>query len=121
MSVTQWIPEAFNLREGNPFEYSEHTISSISGTEAFESAIKTRDRALCVVCGRSQRRVLDYCYIIPKEEDDTWEEMKDAGFVPRTAKGVEHEARNGIQLCTLHHSLFDAHCYYIRWMPEVVF
>ncbi|KIL56191.1 hypothetical protein M378DRAFT_172902 [Amanita muscaria Koide BX008] len=50
-----------------------------------------------------------------------WEEMKDAGFVPQTAKGVEHEARNGIRLCTLHHRLFDAHCYYIRWMPEVVF
>ena len=50
-----------------------------------------------------------------------WAEMKATGFVPQTAKGVEHEARNGIQLCASHHSLFDAHCYYIRWMPEVVF
>jgi len=30
--VVQWIPEPFNLLEGNPFEYSEHAISSISGT-----------------------------------------------------------------------------------------
>ena len=46
--------------------------------------------------------------------------MKDHGFVPATAKGVEHEARNGIRLCKTHHGVFDAHGYYIRWMPEVV-
>ena len=69
--VAQWIPEPFNLLEGNPFEYSQHTISSISGTEAFESGIKTRDRHLCVVCGHSQQRGLNYCHIIPKVEDDT--------------------------------------------------
>ncbi|KAM6491096.1 hypothetical protein JOM56_013335, partial [Amanita muscaria] len=102
--------------EGNPFRYSQHTISSISGTEAFETP---RDRDLCVVCGHSQRRGLDYC---PEELIMVqWAEMKDTGFVPQTAKGVEHEARNGIRLCTLHQRLFDAHCYYIRWMPEVVF
>jgi len=50
-----------------------------------------------------------------------WEEMKDTGFVPQAAKGVEHEARNGIRLCKTHHTLFDTHCYYIRWMPKVVF
>jgi predicted restriction endonuclease len=50
-----------------------------------------------------------------------WQEMKDRGFVPAAAKGVEHEPRNGIQLCKLHHGLFDAYCYYIRWMPEVFF
>ena len=71
MSESEWIPEPFNLLEGNPFEYSEHAISSISGTEAFETAIKTRDRNSCVVCGHSQRRALNYCHIIPKVEDDT--------------------------------------------------
>jgi hypothetical protein len=81
---------------------------------------------------------LNYCHIILKEEDDIvryallfllyqklsmvqWQEMKDHGFVPAAAKGVEHEARNGIWLCTLHHTLFDKHCYYIWWMPEVFF
>jgi len=70
--VLEWIPEPFNLLlGGNPFEYSEDAISSISGTEAFETGIKTRDRNFCVVCGYSQRRALDYCHIIPKVEDDT--------------------------------------------------
>ena len=71
MSVAQRIPEPFNLLEGNPFEYSQHTISSISGTEAFETAIKTRDGNTCVVCGFSHRQGLRYCHIIPKVEDDT--------------------------------------------------
>lgn len=69
--MAQWTPEPFNLRQGNPFEYSEYAISSISGTEAFETGIKIRDRRLCVVCGLSQRQALHYCHIIPKEEDDT--------------------------------------------------
>jgi len=50
-----------------------------------------------------------------------WEEMKQLGFVPAQAKSAEHEARNGIRLCTSHHTLSDRLCYYIRWMPEVVF
>jgi hypothetical protein len=69
--VAQWIPGPFNLLERNPFEYSQHTISSIPGTEAFETSIKTRDRRLCVVCGSSQQQGLNYCHIIPKVEDDT--------------------------------------------------
>ncbi|KAK2461027.1 hypothetical protein APHAL10511_006968 [Amanita phalloides] len=95
-----WIPNPFNLLAGPPFQYSDHTISSISGTEAFETGISLRDANSCVV------------------EGDTWEEMRDHGFVPAAAKGVEHEARNGIRLCAIHHTLFDKHCYYIRWMPQ---
>ena len=65
--------------------------------------------------------VMNYCFTISELIMVQWEDMKDAGFVPQAAKGVQHEARNSIRLCTLHHRLFDAHCYYIRWMPEVVF
>jgi len=61
---------------------------------------------------------LTYCHIIPRVEDDTWEEMRDYGFVPAAAKGVEHETRNGIRLCLNHQTLFDKLYYYIRWMPE---
>ena len=50
-----------------------------------------------------------------------WKTMKQHGFVPEQAKSVEHEARNGIQLCVNHYRLFDTYYYYIRWMPEVVF
>jgi predicted restriction endonuclease len=50
-----------------------------------------------------------------------WQTMKEQGFVPESAKGVAHEARNGILLCVNHHTLFNTLCYYIRWVPEVVF
>jgi predicted restriction endonuclease len=65
--------------------------------------------------------VMNYGFAMSELVMVQWEEMKDAGFVPQMAKGVEHEVRNGIQLCAQHHRLLDSHCYYIRWMPEVVF
>ena len=66
-----FTPVPFNLLTGPPFNYSDHPISSISGTEAFETGIKLRDANSCVVCGESERRNLNYCHIIPKVEDDT--------------------------------------------------
>jgi HNH endonuclease len=45
--------------------------------------------------------------------------MRRKGFIPQPAKSEEHEARNGITLCSSHHRLFDAYRYYIRWIPEV--
>jgi hypothetical protein len=66
-----WTPNLFNLLNGNPFEYSEHTISSVSGTEAFKTGIKMQDANFCVVCGLSQPQALTYCHIILKEEDNT--------------------------------------------------
>ena len=41
--MSEWIPAPFNLLQGNPFKYSEHAISSISGTEAFRTGIEVRD------------------------------------------------------------------------------
>src|SRR5258708_14392026 len=70
-SRMSWTPSPFKLLNGNPFEYSDHTIPSISGTEAFETGIKTRDAEKCVVCGLQGQRVLKFCHIIPKEEYDT--------------------------------------------------
>ena len=70
-TVAQWIPEPFNLLEGNPFDYSQHSISSVSQTEVFEAGIRTRDGDHCVVCGRTEQGILDYCHIIPKVESDT--------------------------------------------------
>ena len=69
--MSEWIPAAFNLLDGNPFEYSEHTISSISGTEAFRTGIDARDGDSCIICGISGRGALNYCHIIPKVEADT--------------------------------------------------
>ncbi len=64
-----WTPNPFNLLNGNPFEYSDHVISSISRTEAFETGIKTRDAENCVVCGLLPSGL--YGKLIPKAEDDT--------------------------------------------------
>ena len=41
------------------------------------------------------------------------------GFVPSFAKSVEHELRNGINLCDTHHSDFDGYRFFIRWVPSV--
>jgi len=71
MSDLEWIPAPFNLLDGNPFEYSEHAISSISGTEAFRTGIEARDGNSCIVCGVGGRGALNDCHIIPQIEDDT--------------------------------------------------
>ncbi|KAF8331362.1 uncharacterized protein EI90DRAFT_3145612 [Cantharellus anzutake] len=117
----EWIPAPFSLLDGNPFQYSDHAISTLSATETFNRGIQIRDADLCVICGLAEPPALRYCHIIPKVEHDTWQNLKDRGFVPAMAKSVEHEARNGIRLCATHHSLFDAYYFYIRWFPEVVF
>jgi hypothetical protein len=69
--MAEWIPEPFNLLDGNPFKYSEHAISSISGTEAFKTGIVSRDGVSCIVCGVGGRGALNLCHIIPKVEEDT--------------------------------------------------
>ena len=49
-----------------------------------------------------------------------WETLKDRNhFVPSFAKSVEHEPRNGISLCDLHHGAFDAYSFFIRWVPSM--
>ena len=69
----EWTPIPFNLLNGNPFQYSESDdeISSISGSQPFETGILARDSGKCVVCGMNDVRVLNYCHIIPKIEEDT--------------------------------------------------
>jgi len=50
----KWTPTPFNLVGGNPFPYSDHAISVISATEAFETGINRRDNKRCVVCDDEQ-------------------------------------------------------------------
>ncbi|KAJ7670521.1 hypothetical protein B0H17DRAFT_1085788, partial [Mycena rosella] len=68
--------------------------SVISNTEAFNTGLNVRDKHGC------------------------WEDLRVRGFIPPNAKGVEHEARNGILMCGAHHRLFDKLYFYIRWVPE---
>jgi hypothetical protein len=55
----EWTPNPFNLLEGPPFEYSDDDISLISGTEAFDTGIDSRDGGRCVVCGDAHRPQTD--------------------------------------------------------------
>jgi hypothetical protein len=65
-----WIPTAYDLRQGCPFTYSERAISLISGTEAFNTGINTRDDGHCIVCGVSIRGN-ERAHIVPRVEYDT--------------------------------------------------
>ncbi|KAF8428204.1 hypothetical protein EV426DRAFT_528477 [Tirmania nivea] len=89
-----------------------------SATEAFNTGIGTRDRDACVVCGWKIRACVDHAYIIPRTENETWEELREQGLIPLRAKSVAHECRNGILMCKNHHSAFDSFYFYIRYIPE---
>lgn len=65
----EWTPTPFNLTGGNPFPYSDHAISVISATEAFETGINRRDNEKCVVCGEA--KWVEHAHIIPKSEPET--------------------------------------------------
>ena len=140
MEEAEWTPVPFNLLAGNPFSYSPRSISTISGTEAFNTGINLRDKEHCVVCGEEDEVLLEHTHIVPKVEKKTvrplysllhatiwqsfktliqWNEMRHKGFIPKQAKSVLHEARNGFLMCKNHHTAFDAHRFFVRWVPEV--
>ncbi|KAJ7670506.1 hypothetical protein B0H17DRAFT_948651 [Mycena rosella] len=114
-----WTPAPFDLRNGVfPFNVTyPHPVSVISNTEAFNTGLNIRDKRGCIVCGA--RLELQHCHIVPKVEPETWEDLRVRGFIPSNAKGVEHEARNGILMCGAHRPFFDNLYFYIRWVPEV--
>jgi hypothetical protein len=137
--MTEQIFTPFDLRNGLPFPYDDYAVSQISNTEAFVTGIDKRDAEHCVVCGiHANEGILEHAHIVPKSEPYTvrvsdeshalsyltliqWENLRTRQFIPRQAKTVEHEARNGLLLCKNHHSLFDAYRFYIRWIPGVCF
>ena len=45
--------------------------------------------------------------------------MRSNGLIPTQSKSVEHEARNGVVMCVMHHRMFDRYIFYIRWVPMV--
>ncbi|KAF8967452.1 hypothetical protein BDZ97DRAFT_1656381 [Flammula alnicola] len=106
-----------------PFGDYPHSISQDSCTTAFNNGVDERDRfqdskmPLCIICGRSGP--LEHAYIVPKEEDETWEKLRRRGYFPKYAKSALHEPRNSITLCKNHHSDFnDLYCF-IRFIPEI--
>ncbi|KAF9507171.1 hypothetical protein BS47DRAFT_1352022 [Hydnum rufescens UP504] len=130
MSLENWSPVAFNLRDGFPFTYSKSAISEIAATECviseisakevFATKVKQRDGHRCIVCGHASRIGPHYVHIIPKVEDDIWETLCMGRFIPAEARSVEQEARNVILLCKNHHALFDGFAFYIRWVQWCV-
>ena len=67
-SAERWTPLPFDLRLGTPFTYSDHTISQISDTEAFETRINLRDDDKCIVCGDFGQGIIQHAHIIPQVE-----------------------------------------------------
>lgn len=131
-----YTPNAFNLRDGNPFTYDARSISTASSTMAFKTGIDARNRGQCIVCGLQGDGVLEHAHIIPQVENQTvcshillkatfynnsqqWQYLMDTEFIPRLSKSVAHESRNGILMCRNHHSMFDSYSFFIRWIPEV--
>ncbi|KAF5386029.1 hypothetical protein D9615_002642 [Tricholomella constricta] len=111
-----WTPTPLALGTGIPvFQYDNRTISTESGSEAFETGISHRDNERCIVCGVPNP--LEYVHIVPKEEDKRWEFLRAKGLIPSRAKSVVHEPRNGILLCLNHQVGFERHQFYIRWVP----
>lgn len=64
-----WTPTPFNLLDGNPFQYSSSSISTISGTEEFDMGVDQRDNEKCVVCG--DPLWVERAYIVPKTDSRT--------------------------------------------------
>lgn len=64
-----WTPTPFNLLDGNPFQYSSSTISTISETEAFDTLIDERDDEKCVICG--DPLWVEHAHIVPKADART--------------------------------------------------
>ncbi|KAN0105568.1 hypothetical protein V8E52_010919 [Russula decolorans] len=96
--------------------------SDSSSTSAFEAGVNERDtffgQRRCIICGK-QVLVLQHCYIIPKTEEHTWEDLKYRGWLPQQAKDApQREPRNGLLLCVHHHALFDQHLFFIRFFPN---
>jgi len=94
-------------------------ISEASNTQAFRTGVDRRDSESCVVCGYTVPFTVDHCHIVPKVETAVWAMLKDQGWIPKAAKGAEHECRNGVIMCKNHHNSFDNFQYFVRFVPEV--
>ncbi|KAF9475021.1 hypothetical protein BDN70DRAFT_996717 [Pholiota conissans] len=87
----------------------------------FEEGVRERDKDTCVVCGFGPGLTpLSQCHIIPEVDKASysWSDMRDLQYIPRNAKLVRREPRNGITLCLNHAFAFERHLFYIRWIPE---
>jgi len=95
----------------------------MSTVSAFKTGIDQRDRFLgegrCIVCGASTWDVLEHCHIIPQSEPHTWRDLKRRNWIPQGAKASpDHDPRDGLLMCPTHHSAFDKHKFFIRFLPS---
>ncbi|KAI0055198.1 hypothetical protein BV25DRAFT_1815961 [Artomyces pyxidatus] len=91
------------------YEYDDRPISVISTRTAFEAGVDRRDRFFyenrCVVCG--------------KADETQWADLKKRSWIPQHAKKhCANEPRNGLLMCTMHHSVFDRRYLYVQFFPE---
>ncbi|KAF7976605.1 hypothetical protein HWV62_6104 [Athelia sp. TMB] len=106
------------------FGWEESSISTASSSAACITRIKQRDAFLgqkrCVVCGIAGAPLVQQCFIIPKAEPYTWEDLKDRGWIPPNARySPHHDPRGGLLLCANHARLFERYGFFIRFRPDV--
>jgi len=122
------------------YGWEERDISLSSTTCAFNAGIDRRDlflgRNRCVVCGNFT--ALHHCLIIrdsepelvstlefesppPETKEKTqWANLRTRNWIPSQANEVpRHEPRDGLLMCSNHHTNFDDYSFFIRFMPEV--
>ncbi|KAI9510834.1 hypothetical protein F5148DRAFT_1374166 [Russula earlei] len=106
------------------YGWEERDFSALSSTTAFITGIDGRDKFLgrnrCVICGVSASVVLEYAHIIGQADPETWTELRDRSWIPLETKDhPQHEPRDGLLMCVLHHRFFDAYTFFIRFFPDV--
>ncbi|KAJ7654393.1 hypothetical protein DFH06DRAFT_513193 [Mycena polygramma] len=115
--MASWTPIPFVIPGPFPFSPYPHPLSVASNTDAFDTGIDARDAGQCIVC-RSSLNV-EHTLIVEKGDWHKWGRLKYLGFIPQNAKGITHEARNGVSFCLQHRTAFDKFKFYIRWVPRV--
>ncbi|KAI0252307.1 hypothetical protein BJV78DRAFT_1124842 [Lactifluus subvellereus] len=106
------------------YGWEDRDMSVLSTTTAFIAGIDHRDSFLgwrrCIICGIDNARVLRHCHIIRQSEPDVWIRLKERNWIPELAKdNPQHEPRDGLLMCNNHHSFFDGHSFFIRYLPEI--
>ncbi|KAJ7642679.1 hypothetical protein DFH06DRAFT_604522 [Mycena polygramma] len=115
--MASWTPIPFVIPGPFPFSPYPHPLSVASNTDAFDTGIDARDAGQCIVCGSSLN--VEHTLIVEKGDWHKWGRLKYLGFIPQNAKGITHEARNGVSFCLQHRTAFEKFKFYIRWVPRI--
>ncbi|KAF8165268.1 hypothetical protein B0H34DRAFT_688539 [Crassisporium funariophilum] len=123
MAQISAFPLPLPLLPHSDFVYrGDDNSSTDSATTVFRTGITNGDVfggvLRCIICGRENRTTLENCHLIPKVEKNTWDNLKAKRYLPSWVKSVEHESRNAVTFCVVHHKLFENYQVFIRYVRE---